>query len=100
EIFIPRRIRLHQQVGKALEATYGRRLEEHAAELAEHFVQSTEAGDLEKALRYAELAAGRAMQVFAYGEAVRHLEQAVRTQEVLDPDDRSKRCDVLPGRAE
>jgi len=95
EIFVPRRIRLHQQVGKALEEIYGRRLEEHAAELAEHFVQSTEPGDLEKALRYSQLAAQRAMQVFAYGEAFRHLQQALRTQEVLDPDDGAKRCDLL-----
>ena len=95
EIFVPRRIRLHQQVGKALEEVYGRRLDEHAAELAEHFVQSTEPADLTKALHYSELAAQRAMQVFAYGEAVRHLEQAVRTQEVLDPDDRTKECDLL-----
>ena len=35
------------------------------------------------------------MSVFAYGEAVRHLEQALRTQEVLDPDDKTKRCDLL-----
>jgi tetratricopeptide (TPR) repeat protein len=100
EIFVPRRIRLHQQVGKALEEVYGRRLEEHAAELAEHFAQSTEPGDLVKALRYSELAAERAMQVFAYAEAVRHLEQAIRTQDVLDPDDRAKRCDLLLREAE
>jgi tetratricopeptide (TPR) repeat protein len=97
---VPRRIRLHQQVGKALEEEHGRRLDEHAAELAEHFVQSTEAGDLAKALRYSELAAQRAMGVFAYGEAVHHLEQALRTQEVLDPDDRLKRCDILLSQAE
>jgi hypothetical protein len=95
ELFIPRRIRLHQQVGRALEAVYGRRLEEHAAELAEHFIQSTEAGDLEKARQYNELAAARAMSVFAYGEAARHCEQALRTQEVLDPDDKRKRCELL-----
>jgi tetratricopeptide (TPR) repeat protein len=95
EIFAPRRIRLHQQVGRALEDIYARRLEEHAAELAEHFSQSTEAADLEKAVRYGELAAQRAMDVFAYGEAVRHLEQALRAQEVLDPDDKAKRCDLL-----
>jgi tetratricopeptide (TPR) repeat protein len=100
EIFVPRRIRLHQQVGKALEAVYGRRLEEHAAELAEHFVQSTEPGDLEKALRYSELAAQRAMQVFAYSEAVRHLEQALGTLEVLDPDAKTRRCRLLLGKAE
>jgi tetratricopeptide (TPR) repeat protein len=94
EIFAPRRIRLHQQVGRALEEVYARRLEEHAAELAEHFLQSTEAADLEKAVRYGQLAAQRAMGVFAYGEAVRHLEQALRAQEILDPDDMAKRCDL------
>jgi tetratricopeptide (TPR) repeat protein len=95
EQFIPRRIRWHQQVGRALEAVYGPRLEEHAAELAEHFAQSTEREDLEKALRYCELAAGRAMSVYAYGEAERHMQQALKVQEVLDPDDKSKRCDLL-----
>jgi hypothetical protein len=100
EIFAPRRIRLHQQVGRALEDTYARRLEEHAAELAEHFSQSTETTDLEKAVHYGELAAQRAMGVYAYGEAVRHLEQALRAQEVLDPDDKEKRCDLLLAYAE
>jgi DNA-binding CsgD family transcriptional regulator len=100
EIFVPRRIRLHQQVGRAIEEVYERRLEEHAAELAEHYGQSTESADLEKALRYSELAAQRAMQVFAYGEAVRHLEQAIRTQEALDPENRGKRCDLLLALAE
>jgi tetratricopeptide (TPR) repeat protein len=95
ELFIPRRIRLHQQVGRALEVVYGTRLEEHAAELAEHFVQSTEAGDLAKALRYSELAAQRSLAVFAYGEAAQHWERALRTQEVLDPEGGAKRCDLL-----
>jgi len=95
EQFIPRRIRWHQQVGRALETVYGRRLEEHAAELAEHFAQSTEPEDLDKALRYCELAAERAMNVYAYGEAQRHLEQALKVHEVLDPDNSLKRCDLL-----
>jgi hypothetical protein len=95
EIFAPRRIRLHQQVGQALERLYASRLDEHASELAEHFSQSTEAADLAKAVEYAELAAGRSMGVYAYGDAVRHLEQALRAQEVLDPSDDLKRCDLL-----
>ena len=35
------------------------------------------------------------MAVYAYSEAVRHLEQAVRAQEVLNLDDKAKRCDLL-----
>ena len=95
EIFASQRLRLHQQVARGLEAVYGRRLDDHAVELAEHFAQSTDPADLEKALHYSELAAQRAMSVFAYGEAVRHLEQALKIQEVLDPDDKAKRCDLL-----
>ena len=56
---------------------------------------STDRDDLAKAVRYGELAAQRALAVYAYGEAVRHLEQALAVQEVLDPDDRAKRCDLL-----
>ena len=95
ETFAPRRIRLHQQVGRALEEAYTDRLDEHAAELTEHFAQSTEREDLQKALSYGEMAAERAMSVFAYGEAVRLLEQALLVQEVLDPGDKAKRCDLL-----
>ena len=95
ETFAPRRIRLHQQVGRALEEVYAGRLEEHADELTEHFAQSTELEDLEKALKYGEMSAERAMSVYAYSEAVRLLEQALQVQEVLDPDDKAKRCDLL-----
>jgi len=100
EIFASRRLRLHQQVARALEAVYGRRVEEHAAELAEHYAQSTDPADLEKALHYSELAAQRASSVFAYGEAARHLEQALKVQEVLNPDDKARRCDLLLGLGE
>ena len=88
---------MHQQVGQALEVAYSARLEEHAAEMAEHFAHSSDQDGLAKALRYGEMAAERAMKVFAYGEAARLLEQALQVQEVLDPDDRSKRCDLLLG---
>ena len=100
EMFAPRRIRLHQRVGRALEEFYVRRPEEHAAELAEHFAQSTEQEDLEKALAYGEMAAERSMAVYAYGEAARLLEQALQVQEVLDPEDSTRRCDLLLSLAE
>jgi hypothetical protein len=95
EIFAPRRIRLHQQVGNALEEVHARRLEEHAAELAEHFSQSTETADLEKAVRYGELAAQRAMGVFDYGEAARFLAKVMDVHEVLGSDDELKVCELL-----
>jgi tetratricopeptide (TPR) repeat protein len=95
EIIAPRRIRLHQQVARALEEIYSDRLEQHAAELAEHFSYSSDRADLEKAVSYGEMAARRATDVYSYGEAVRLLEQALKVQEVLDPEEKLKRCDLL-----
>ncbi|UCC17183.1 MAG: AAA family ATPase, partial [Dehalococcoidales bacterium] len=95
ENIAPRRIRLHNQVARVLEEVYASRLSDHAAELAEHFSYSNESEDLAKAVSYGEMAARRATDVFDYGEAVRLLQQALKVQEVLDPDDKAKRCNLL-----
>jgi serine/threonine protein kinase/tetratricopeptide (TPR) repeat protein len=95
EMIAPQRLKLHQQVARALETQYAKRLEEHAAELAEHFSHSTDPADLKKAVEYGELAAKRATDVYAYGEAVRLLDQAIKVQRVLNPDDKVKQCDLL-----
>jgi predicted ATPase len=95
EIVAPRRIRLHQQVARALEEVHMRRLEEHAAELGEHYAFSSDTRDLMKAIEYGELAAGRATEVFAYGEAARQLERTLVVLDLADPEDTSKRCDLL-----
>lgn len=77
ELSTPRRIRLHQQVARALESQYGSRLDEHASELAEHFAYFTEAAGLVKAVEYGEMAAQRSAGVYAYGEAAGALEKAL-----------------------
>jgi tetratricopeptide (TPR) repeat protein len=95
EMIAPQRLKLHQQVARSLETLYAKRLEGHATELAEHFSHSTDPADLKKAVEYGEMAAKRATDVYAYGEAVRLLEQVLKVQEVLDPEDKAKRCDLL-----
>ncbi len=95
EIIAPRRIRLHQQVARALQETYANRLEEHAAELADHYSYSSDTEDLARAIQFGEVAAARAMSVHAYGEAARLLSRAIEVQELVDPDDASKLCDLL-----
>jgi tetratricopeptide (TPR) repeat protein len=95
EIIAPHRLKLHQQVARSLETLYAKRLEEHATELAEHFSHSTDPADLKKAVEYGEMAAQRAADVYAYGEAVGLLEQALKVQEVLDSEDKARRCDLL-----
>ena len=95
EMIAPRRLQLHQQVARALEKQYEKRLGEHASELAEHFSQSTDPSDLEKAVKYGEMAAAKAIDVYAYSEAVRLLDQAINIQEILDPENKEKRCDLM-----
>jgi predicted ATPase len=95
ELIAPRRIRLHQQVARALEEALGGRVGEHAAELAEHYAYSSNPAELARAVGYGELAAQRALAVYAYGEAERQLARALQVQEILDPDDAARRCDLL-----
>ena len=95
ETLAPRRVRLHQKIGEAIESAYPDRLEDHASELADHFTNATALEDLTKAVAYGEMAARNAQSVYAYGEAARLLEQALQVQEVLAPDDKAKRCDLL-----
>jgi eukaryotic-like serine/threonine-protein kinase len=95
EMIAPQRLRLHQQVARVFEAIHTKHLEEHAAELAEHFSQSTDSADLAKAVKYGEMAARRAIDVYAYGEAARLLDQTLKVQEILDPEDKAKRCELL-----
>ena len=95
EMIAPRRLRMHNEVAKALEQHYAGRLEEHAAELAEHFSHSSTEEDLRKAIEYGKLAAARSAAVYAYGESARHLQQALEVQEVLDPKDGEGRLELL-----
>jgi serine/threonine protein kinase/tetratricopeptide (TPR) repeat protein len=95
ENITPRRIRLHQQVGRAIEVIQAGRLDDHATELAVHFANSSDPEDLAKALRYSERAAKNAIGVYAYAEGVRLTEHALQVHEVLGPEDNAKHCDLL-----
>jgi tetratricopeptide (TPR) repeat protein/archaellum biogenesis ATPase FlaH len=95
EMIAPQRLKLHRQVARSLETLYAKHPEEHATELAEHFSHSTDPADLKNAVEYGDMAAKRATDVYAYGEAVRLLEQTLKVQEVLDPEDKARRCDLL-----
>ncbi|HEU4759168.1 MAG TPA: protein kinase, partial [Dehalococcoidia bacterium] len=95
EMIAPRRLRMHNEVAKALEEHYAAHLQEHAAELAEHYSHSSTEEDLRKAVEYAELAAERAASVYAFGEAARLLDQALQVQEVLGPGDHDRRYELL-----
>jgi DNA-binding CsgD family transcriptional regulator len=95
EMVAPRRIRLHQQVAQALEEAHAHRLDEHAAELAEHYSFYSDTLNLAKAVEYGEIAAKRAVDAFAYGEAARLLERTLVVQELVEPEDKAHRCDLM-----
>jgi hypothetical protein len=82
EIPSARRIRLHRQIGEALERVYGAEVEAHLTELAHHFVQAAPAGDPDKALDYAVRAAEQAERLSAHEEAVAHYGRALAVLEL------------------
>ncbi|HSS70102.1 MAG TPA: AAA family ATPase [Casimicrobiaceae bacterium] len=84
-----RRRRLHQRIAEALEKLYAgpattggeaAGTDQHAQDLAYHF---TQAGDLERSLTWSRRAARNAVMVFAHDEALKFLEHARESAEVL-----------------
>ena len=67
----PRRVRLHREIGEALEALYADDLDPHLAELAHHFCAARHTGVASKAVEYARAAGDRAVRLLAHEEAVR-----------------------------
>ena len=85
-----RRARLHQRIGEAYEALGSS--DAHLVALAHHF---TEAGDVERATRYALAAGLQAVGTLAFEVAVTLLERGLGCMDAaLDPD-RARRADLL-----
>jgi predicted ATPase len=91
---IAQRIRLHGQVGEALEEIHQADLEPYVAELAFHFFQAAPGDAGEKAVAYAQRAGERAMKLLAYEEAVNHYERALQVLEQQKPNEK-RRCELL-----
>jgi len=81
-LVVGRRVRLHRQLGQRLEAAYGGRTDEIAAELAVHFERGHA---YEHAVQYAWKAADNAGRRHAPQEAAALLSKALKLLEVL-PD--------------
>ncbi len=83
-IGVARRVRLHRRIGECVEAAYGDRVAEIAAELAVHFRRG-QAKD--RAVRYLRLAADNASRRYANREAVDFLTRALQLVDPLPLDD-------------
>ncbi len=83
ELSTTRRVRLHRQIGEALE----RRGDASAAELAHHFSEAASTGVADKALEHAVRAAEEAHAHLAYDEVVHFYDLALEALETGDADD-------------
>jgi class 3 adenylate cyclase len=95
ELSTTRRVRLHRQIAEVLEELYAGNLEPHLPELAYHFSEGAQAGDVDKAIDYATRAGVRAAALLAYEEAANHYETALQALEVKDKPDEAQRCELL-----
>lgn len=68
-----RRVRLHRQLGVALEAHAARGVVVRPADLAHHFTAAVPAGEASRAARWALAAAAADVESLAFGEAAAHL---------------------------
>jgi len=93
ELNTPRRVRLHRQIGEALEAE--KVGEPSLGELAYHWFQAAPGGASAKALEYATRAAERAMEQVAYEEAARFYDYALQALELEDDGDIARRAALL-----
>src|SRR5438093_166015 len=92
ELSTTRRVRLHRQIGQALEEMDS---EGNLPQLAYHFCQAAPAGDVDKAIDYARRAANSALAHFAYEEAADHYERALQVAELKEKADDRLRGELL-----
>ncbi|MEZ4492243.1 MAG: protein kinase [Dehalococcoidia bacterium] len=93
ELSTTRKVRLHGQIGDALEASWGDRAGERASRLATHFVEAAALSPkyAQKAFRYSQLAARQAEAQAGWAEAARRYEDCLAlvadTELELDEDE-------------
>jgi len=87
-LLLTQRKLLHEQVGAAIEARYGERLEEHYDQLAHHYARSD---NVEKAIQYLEKAGDKAAAVYTIRDAVNKYSAALDRLHDLGTNDAAKR---------
>ena len=98
ELSTSRRLRLHRDVGRALEGRGDP--DEHLPELARHFAECAALGEVDRAVDYGRRAAARATADLAYEEAAAHLDRALGALDLAEQPDASLRCDLLLAQGE
>jgi predicted ATPase len=73
-----RRRRQHLKVGEAVEKVYARKIDDYLEALAYHFL---EGNDLSRAVDYAQKAGDKAARLFAWDQARKYYETALKLME-------------------
>ena len=98
-----RRVRLHARVAESLETLYGDQPGDHASELAYHFAQAEAVTGSDKVVRYSFLAGERALESYAWEEALDHFRRGLTAKGVdltgVQPASDQIAADLLFGRA-
>ena len=90
-----RRSRIHQQVALILERVYAHDLESHVTELAHHFTEASRLNPTSRAVDYSRQAAGAALSILAYEDAVEHYERALASVDRVSEHEGRVRAEVL-----
>ena len=98
-LLLKRRKDIHEEIGKAIEALYPDRLEEHYELLAYHYGRSANA---DKALEYLDLSNQKATSVNAFEEAKAFFDEAIALLDTLPEteENRHRRISLLVSQGE
>ncbi len=96
ELSTTRRVRLHRQIGEALEELDG---EGNLAQLAYHFGEAASSGEVQKAVDYARRAGDRSIAINAWEDAAVNFERALQALDLNPALDDAVRFEILFGLA-
>ncbi|MDH4064070.1 MAG: hypothetical protein OEW19_06695, partial [Acidobacteriota bacterium] len=89
ELSVPRRHRLHLTIADAMEAMYGDRAAEHAADIAHQLHEAGARADAERTRRYLKLAGEQALAAAAPDEALVAFDRALELTDENAPEQRA-----------
>ncbi|RIK45446.1 MAG: hypothetical protein DCC58_06385, partial [Chloroflexi bacterium] len=95
ELSTARRVRLHGQIGEAIERAQLANLTPFLGELAHHYFEAAPAGTIEKAIEYGVKAAQWAAGQVAWETAIEHYHRVLQAVELDQPPDDTRQCDLL-----
>ena len=95
ELSTPRRVRMHQRIGEAIEAKHADRLDPHLTELAYHLLPGRPQGRPSGPTPTPAGAGDRALEAAAYEEAARYFDMVLQVVDLDDQADPAERGDIL-----